>query len=59
MCHGTRTEEGTRIFAILISVIETCRARQQSPWIYLAAVVRQRRSGFPAPRLPVDLKQGV
>lgn len=53
ICHGTRTEDGTRILAILISVIETCRIRQQSPWIYLAAVIRQRRSGLPVPRLPV------
>ena len=59
ICHGTRTEEGTRIFAILISVIETCRVRQQSPWLYLAAVIRLRRSGFPVLKLPVDLKQGV
>ena len=53
ICHGTRTEDGTRILAILISVIETCRVRQQSPWIYLAEVIRQRRAGFPAPRLPL------
>jgi len=33
--------------------------RQQSPWIYLAAVIRLRRSGFTVPKLPVDLKQGV
>lgn len=59
ICHGTRTEDGTRIFAILISVIETCRVRQQSPWIYLAAVIRQRRAGFPVPRLPIALNQGV
>ena len=58
-CHGTRTEDGTRIFAILISVIETCRVRQQSPWIYLAAVIGQRRPGFPAPKLPVNLCLGV
>jgi len=31
--HGTRTEDGSRIFAILISVIETCKVRQQSPWL--------------------------
>ncbi len=55
ICHGTRTEDGTRILAILISVIETCRVRQQSPWIYLAAVIRQRRAGFPVPRLPVAM----
>ena len=53
ICHGTRTEDGTRILAILISVIETCRVRQQSPWIYLAAVIRQRRAGFSVPRLPL------
>ena len=53
ICHGTRTEDGTRILAILISVIETCRVRQQSPWIYLAAVIRQRRAGLSVPRLPL------
>lgn len=53
ICHGTRTEDGTRILAILISVIETCRVRQQSPWIYLAEVIRQRRAGFSVPRLPL------
>ena len=53
ICHGTRTENGTRIFAILISVIETCRVRQQSPWIYLAELIQQRRAGFPVPKLPL------
>ena len=38
ICYGTRTEDGSRVFAILISVIETCRKRNQSPWVYLAAV---------------------
>jgi len=57
--HGTRTEDGSRIFAILISVIETCKVRQQSPWLYLAAVIRQRRAGFSVPNLPVDLNQRV
>jgi len=52
-CHGTRSEDGTRTFAILISVIETCRIRQQSPWVYLAAVIRLRRAGSPVPRLPL------
>jgi hypothetical protein len=51
--HGTRTEDGTRILAILISVIETCRVRQQSPWLYLVAVIRQRRAGFSVPGLPL------
>lgn len=57
ICHGTRTEDGTRILAILISVIETCRVRQQSPWLYLATVIRQRRAGFSVPGLP--LAKGV
>ena len=59
ICLGTRTENGTRLFAILISVIETCRVRQQSPWIYLAEVIRHRRAGLPVPKLPVALKPGV
>ncbi len=59
ICHGTRTEDGTRIFAILISIIETCRVRQQSPWLYLAAIIRQRRAGLPVPKLPIALGQRV
>ncbi len=51
--YGTRTEQGSRVFAILISVIETCRKRQQSPWIYLATVIRNQRAGLPVPKLPV------
>jgi transposase len=49
---GTRTPQGTRAFALLASVIETCRKRGVSPWPYLAEVVRQRRKGLPAPPLP-------
>ena len=50
---GTRTPQGTRVFALLASVIETCRKRQVSPWPYLAEVLRQRRKGLPAPPLPL------
>jgi len=53
ICYGTRTVDGSRVFAILISVIETCRKRQQSPWLYLAAVIQNRRAGLPVPALPV------
>ena len=49
---GTRTAQGTRAFAHLASVIETCRKRAVSPWPYLAEVVRQRRQGLQAPPLP-------
>jgi len=50
---GTRTAQGTRAFALLASVIETCRKRGASPWTYIAEVVRQRRRGLPAPPLPM------
>ena len=52
ICYGTRTEDGSRVFAILISVIETCRKRKQSPWLYLAAVIENHRSGRTIPSLP-------
>jgi hypothetical protein len=50
---GTRTDEETRAFANLASVIETCRKRGRSPWPYLAEVIRQRRQGLQAPPLPL------
>ncbi|WP_274522840.1 IS66 family transposase [Ectothiorhodospira haloalkaliphila] len=50
--QGTRTEQGSRVFVLLASVIETCRKRGVSPWTYLAQVVKQRRKGEPAPVLP-------
>jgi hypothetical protein len=51
--YGTRTPEGSRVFAILISIIETCRKREQSPWLYLAAVIHNGRSGRAVPKLPI------
>jgi hypothetical protein len=50
--HGTRTAQGSRAFALTISVIETCRKRSVSPWPYLAEVIRRRRKGRAAPALP-------
>ena len=50
--YGTRTEQGSRVFALTISVIETCRKRGVSPWPYLAEVIRRRRKGLSAPALP-------
>jgi transposase len=57
--YGTRTEQGSRIFAILASVIETCRIRQQCPWRYLESVIDNRRAGFLAPPLPAFIRLGV
>ena len=53
ICYGTRTEDGSRVFAILISIIETCRKRNQSPWLYLATVIACQRSAKAVPLLPI------
>ena len=50
--QGTRTPQGSRVFSILASVIETCRIRKILPWPYLASVIAERRQGNPVPPLP-------
>ncbi|HVP11318.1 MAG TPA: IS66 family transposase [Phycisphaerae bacterium] len=50
--HGTRTATGSRVFALLASVIDTCRQRGHSPWSYLAAAIADRRAGRPLAPLP-------
>ena len=52
LSQGTRTEQGSRAFALLASVIDTCRCRNLLPWPYLAQVIAERRKGNPAPPLP-------
>ena len=52
LSQGTRTEQGTRAFALLASVIDTCRRRHILPWPYLAKVIAERRKGNSAPPLP-------
>jgi len=52
--YGTRTPQGSRAFAVLASVIETCRTRKVSPWSYLARVIAARRAGLEAPPLPAQ-----
>lgn len=54
--YGTRTEVGSRVFAILASVIETCRIHTCSPWRYLADVIANRRAGLSVPPLPLPVK---
>ncbi len=46
---GTRTSEGSRSFAALLSVMETCRLRNVDPWDYIAKVVAQGHSGMAPP----------
>jgi IS1 family transposase len=50
--HGTRTAVGSRAFALLASVIETCRRRGHAPWSYLGAVITAARQGQDVPVLP-------
>jgi transposase len=50
--YGTRTQQGSRGYAILASVIDTCRQRDVSPWEYIARVIEERRQNNPAPPLP-------
>ena len=49
---GTRNNEGSRGFALLASVIETCRLRGVCPWPYLAQVISARRKNESVPPLP-------
>lgn len=43
---GTRTPEGSRSYAALLSVIETCRLRNQDPWSYIAQTITLARKGI-------------
>ena len=51
-CLGTRTEGGARVFALLASVIDTCRQRGHSPWRYLEHAIADRRANQPLAALP-------
>lgn len=51
--YGTRSEAGTRAFALLASVIETCRKRKVSSWPFVATVIAAARKGVALPSLPV------
>ena len=53
--YGTRNPQGSRAFTVLASVIETCRQRGHSPWLYIAETLRERRRGNPAPLLPAAI----
>jgi transposase len=50
--HGTRCPSGSRAYALLASVIETCRLRKASSWHYLAEVIQAARLGAPLPDMP-------
>jgi len=50
--HGTRSEEWSRAFAFLASLIETCRRRGASAWQYLGTVIAAARKGLQLPTIP-------
>jgi transposase len=54
--HGIRIAQGSRVFSMLASVIETCRIRQQCPWRYLESVIDNRRAGFLASPFPAIIR---
>lgn len=46
--YGTRTDEGSRAYVALLTVIETCRRRRLDPWAIIEkAVATARRKGDP------------
>jgi hypothetical protein len=50
--HGTRRPTGSRAYALLASVIETCRRREASPLDFLGAAIAAARQGSALPQLP-------
>ena len=50
--YGTRTQQGSRAYTLLASVIDTCRQRGIAPWPYIAQVIAERRQDNPPPPLP-------
>ncbi len=52
---GTRTEEGSRAYAAIISVIETCRRRKIDAWGYIMKAVGTARKGEPRPQPSLPL----
>ena len=50
--HGTRSELGSRAYALLASVIETCRRRGTVVLEFLGTVIAAARKGLALPTLP-------
>jgi hypothetical protein len=52
LSYGTRTDVGSRVIALLASVIDTCRQRGHSPWPSLQTAIADRCAGRPLAPLP-------
>jgi len=59
LTQGTRTELGSRVLGLYASVFATCRLRQVGPLNYIESVIRSRRSGADAPRLPMAQNSSI
>jgi hypothetical protein len=55
---GTRTTEGSKAYAALLSVIETCRLRKQDPWDYISQTITLGRKGQPPHTVPAVCNGG-
>ena len=51
---GTRTNEGSRAYTALLSVIETCLLRKQDIWAYIAQTIALGRKGIMPSSIPVS-----
>jgi len=51
---GSRTAEGSRAYASLLSVFETCRLRDQDPWVYIAQTIALARKGIGPVSIPAQ-----
>lgn len=49
---GTRTSEGSRAYAALLSVMETCRLRNHDPWEYISQTITRGRRGIVPKSIP-------
>jgi hypothetical protein len=52
--YGTRTEEGSRAYAAILSVVETCRRRKIDAWTFITNAVQNARRGDPIKTLPAS-----
>jgi hypothetical protein len=50
--YGTRTDEGSRAYAALLSIVETARRRKHDPWDIIQNAVQSARRGQPATLMP-------
>jgi hypothetical protein len=44
--YGTRTDEGSRAYAAILSIVETCRRRKIDPWVIMQRAIASARNGI-------------